>query len=134
LTERRLIYRSRVSRVGERAGELMTGGLMVLFGEQAPEALAEFSVLHEHTGFAGVLRPGLVVAIGGEAYRVTAVGERAEQNLRLLGHFVLKFDGAGVPELPGHVHVHGDCPRAVNPGSWLEIYEDDPGQVGGPGA
>jgi hypothetical protein len=34
----------------------------------------------------------------------------------------------------GSHYLHGDCPRAVNPGSWLEIHEDDPGQVGGPGA
>lgn len=133
MTRGRLIYRSRISQVGARAVELMAGGILVLFKEQAPEALAEFSVLHEHPGFTGTLRPGLMVAIGGEAYEITAVGERATDNFRLLGHIVLKFDGAGTPELPGHVHVRGSAPSTdtVKPGSWIEIYEgeNDPGEV-----
>lgn len=121
IIESRLLYRSSVRRVGTRTPEVLAGGLLILFTDCAPEALAEFSVLHDHPGFEGSLEPGQIIVIGGRSYPITAVGDRATQNFRDLGHIVLKFDGSVRPELPGHVHVHGACPESVEPGSWIEL-------------
>jgi len=42
-------YRSTVVEIGEEAGEMAEAGVLILFGEPLPEALAEVSIVHRPT-------------------------------------------------------------------------------------
>lgn len=102
-------YTSRVLRVGDEAGDLIDGGVLILFGEPLPGDLESLSVVHEPAGApAGEMRPGDELWLGDRRLTLTAVGERAQENLRTLGHVVVYTDpdpGGGL--LPGAVHADG---------------------------
>lgn len=114
---RTTLYESTVTRLGAESQEMIDVGVVILFGEPVPDALAEVSVVHDggsrETEVAP--QPGDVVVIGGAELPVLAAGEIAGANLQQLGHFVLYCDP---PEdqalLPGAVFVSGR-PAAIQP-------------------
>lgn len=72
----------------------------------------------------GELRPGQMVKINNDCYRITAVGSVATDNLKQLGHITLNFDSATDAELPGTVHLSGIAPKNINTGHRIAIYDD----------
>lgn len=104
-------YETRVTGVGELAGEFFDAGIVVLFGRDAPEEVAEISVLHEPSVTDEGVEVGCTVRIGEEALRVLAVGDVANENLVNLGHLVLKRNGQREASMPGDVCCdEGDVP------------------------
>lgn len=100
-------YTSTVLRVGEEAGELIDGGVLILFGEPLPSDLESLSVVHEPAGAPSEeMRAGDELWLGEARLTLTAVGERAQENLRTLGHVVVYTDPDG-GLLPGAVHAAG---------------------------
>jgi PTS system glucitol/sorbitol-specific IIA component len=95
-------YETEVIAVGEQAGTFFAEGILVLFGEDAPEELLEFSVVHRPS-VRGELGVGDVVSLGGEDLEILAVGHVANENLANLGHLVLKRNGLNEAPLPGDV-------------------------------
>lgn len=102
-------YQSTILRVGDEAAELIDGGVLILFGEPLPDDLESLSVVHEPAGGPSEeMRPGDELWLGGNRLVLTAVGERAHENLRTLGHIVVYTapdPDAGL--LPGAVHADG---------------------------
>jgi glucitol/sorbitol PTS system EIIA component len=102
-------YESTILRVGAETGELFEGGVLILFAEPVPEALESVSVIHRPAAEpAAEMRQGDLLHLGGETVELAAVGERADENLRTLGHivvYVTRPDGGGLP--PGAVHADG---------------------------
>lgn len=98
---------TRVTSVGDLAAEFLAEGIIVLFGNDAPEELREVSVVHHATVNVGGVSRGDQVTISGEEGTTTmvvlAVGDVANENLRNLGHLVLKRNGSTEPALPGDV-------------------------------
>ena len=105
-------YRSTVVEIGEEAREMAEAGVLILFGEPLPEALAEVSIVHRPTltlqgrGIA----VGDVVTIGGQELTITAVGDLATKNLDDLGHIVLYVNQPDQKLLPGAVLATGEIP------------------------
>jgi PTS system glucitol/sorbitol-specific IIA component len=99
------LYATQVVAVGPMAGELVAGGVLVLFGEQAPQELHDFSVLHRPTTAVAGPAPGDTIVLGDTALPVLAVGSVVADNLLNLGHLDLKADGATTPAMPGDVCV-----------------------------
>lgn len=123
----RLRYDTVVTEVGEHAGEFFDEGILVLFGEDAPPELREHAVVQRPERAEGGVEPGDEVRVDGEAMRVLAVGEVANDNLASLGHLVLKRNGAAEPALPGDVCCdQGPVPRPA-PGSVIRIAGDTEG-------
>ncbi len=127
------IYLTEVKEIGPEVPEFLEAGLMILFEAGAPPELAEIAVLHDPaTRREEPPEPGDVLEIEGHEFRITAVGYKAWQNVRELGHAVFKFDGAPEPELPGQIHLEGqgagNLGEVVRPGARLEI------RVGGAGS
>ncbi len=116
-------FRSNVLRLGDEAKEMIDGGVWIFFAEPVPDALAEVSVIHEPDGGLGdEVRAGDVLVIGRSRLDITAVGDRAAENLRSLGHVVVYVDpGPGADLLPGAIHASGavDQPR---PGDPIELH------------
>jgi PTS system glucitol/sorbitol-specific IIA component len=102
-----IYYSTTVTAIGAEAAELLDGGLLVLYGHGAPEALAEISVQHRVSGEAFDIAPpvGARVSCGSVSGAVTAVGDSAWNKVRDMGHVVLNFSGADHAERPGEICV-----------------------------
>ncbi len=102
-----IFYRTVVTAVGDEVADLLDGGVLVLYADGAPPALAEVSVLHRvqdevvgHTPSAGD-----AFTLGSLHTRITAVGETAWRKVKELGHVVINFNGATNAERPGEICV-----------------------------
>ncbi|MEA4908903.1 MAG: PTS glucitol/sorbitol transporter subunit IIA [Chloroflexi bacterium] len=104
-------YHAKITSIGPHVAAFKEEGILVLFGANAPEELAEFSILHDGARLLAPLAVGDEVHIDAHAFRVLAIGHIANQNLANLGHLILKFNGQATPELPGDVCVEaGEIP------------------------
>lgn len=116
-----VVYDTVVTAVGEQAGTFFAEGVVILFGEDAPEELAEYSVIHRPTVTAGGVAPGAVVELADEQLHVLAVGDVADDNLVNIGHLVLKRNGADAAALPGDVCCDAGPIPPLAPGDRVRI-------------
>ena len=114
-------YATTVTAVGEQVPEFIGQGLLIWFAEGAPEELHFFAGLHRPTVTAGGVRAGDVVRIDDTAFRVTAVGEVANENMVNLGHMDLKANGAAEAPLPGDICLEELPLPEPRPGTTLVI-------------
>ncbi len=118
-------YSATVLHVGPLVSEFTEAGILVFFGENAPEELYEFSVIHDGKTLEADLVPGDLVSLDGEKFEILAIGEVANANFRNLGHLVMKFNGKTTVELPGDVCVEQKSLVFLSPGSRLEVFSKD---------
>lgn len=116
-----LKYQATVTAIGELVGDFLAEGIVVLFGENAPEELAEFAILHDGTELHAPLEVGDMVCFGSACAQILAVGDVASDNLRNLGHLVLKFNGESEIEMPGDVCVEKIGIPAITVGTVLTV-------------
>ena len=114
-------YAATVTAVGEQVPEFIGQGLLIWCAEGAPEELHFFTVLHRPTVTTGGVRPGDLVRIDDAAFRVTAVGEVANDNMVNLGHMDLKANGAAEAPLPGDICLEELPLPEPRPGTTLVI-------------
>jgi PTS system glucitol/sorbitol-specific IIA component len=114
-------YDTVVDAVGELIPQFREQGLLVFFGQMAPEELHEFVILHTPTVADSAPEPGDVVELDGEAFAVTSVGHVVAENLLRLGHISLKATGETTAPLPGDVCVEQRELPEPKPGSRLRI-------------
>jgi PTS system glucitol/sorbitol-specific IIA component len=114
-------YATTVTAVGEQVPEFIGQGLLIWFAEGAPEELHFFTVLHRPTITTGGVRPGDLVRIDDRAFRVTAVGQVANDNMVNLGHMDLKANGASEAPLPGDICLEELPLPEPRPGTTLVI-------------
>jgi len=102
-------YESTILRAGEEAGDMVQGGVVILYADPIPDALESVSVVHSPAAApVREVRVGDVFRIGEEEVELTAVGERAHENLATLGHIVVYLNpDEGTSLLPGAVHGRG---------------------------
>ena len=118
------LWSADVTAIGPDAGDMIDGGVVILFGEPVPEALAEVSIVHRTTtALTRDITAGDVFRIAGRDYTVDAVGERACANLTELGHVVVYVNQPEQELLPDAVLATG--PRLVAPtvGGAVEFLE-----------
>jgi PTS system glucitol/sorbitol-specific IIA component len=116
-----LRYQSTVTGVGELAGEFFAEGIVVLFGDGAPEELLEVAVVHTPQITDGGLEPGDRIVLGDETLTITAVGPVANENLVNLGHLVIKRNGATTHAQPGDVCCDQGVIPELAPGDEIRI-------------
>ena len=114
-------YATTVTAVGEQVAEFVGQGILIWFAEGAPEELHFFTVLHRPTVTTGGVRPGDLVRIDDKAFRVTAVGDVANENMVNLGHMDLKANGAADAPLPGDICLEELPLPEPQPGTTLVI-------------
>ena len=119
-------YAATVTAVGEQVPEFIGQGLLIWFAEGAPEELHFFTVLHRPTVTTGGVRPGDLVRIDDKAFRVTAVGEVANDNMVKLGHIDMKANGASEAPLPGDLCLEELPLPEPGPGTTLVIEGEAP--------
>ena len=115
-------YDARITSVGQLAGEFIAEGILVFFSHAAPEELHEHAVVHDNTsGQTSDVRVGDTISLGEHHYKVLAVGDVANENLRNLGHLVLKFNGLTAAEMQGDINVAEGAIPEIFPGLQLSI-------------
>jgi PTS system glucitol/sorbitol-specific IIA component len=114
-------YVTQVTAVGPLFADFRAQGLVILFGEMAPQELHEFVVLHRPTVADSAPRPGDVLELAGEPFTVTAVGDVVPDNLLRLGHASVKADGNTEPPMPGDICVEAKALPDLEPGSVVRI-------------
>jgi PTS system glucitol/sorbitol-specific IIA component len=116
-------FEAHVVAVGPLVSEFLDENIVVLFGQNAPVELAEFSILHDGNGKAvrKPIAPGDAVVIGDRRFTVLAVGDVANDNFKNLGHLVLKFNGEREVEMPGDVCVEREPLPAIDVGTPIRV-------------
>ena len=115
-------YKSKIMKYGEFAEEFFDAGVMVFFGQQAPEELQEYSIIHEHRSQpTEELRPGDIITINNKPIKVLAVGSVANENFKNLGHLVIKFNDSDTVEMEGDVNVSKQPLPTPAPDSYLTV-------------
>jgi PTS system glucitol/sorbitol-specific IIA component len=127
MRELRAKYKTRVVAIGPLVPEFVEQRILVFFQVGAPPELAEFSILTEPTELVEDVRPGDRIVIDGHSYRVTAVGEVANTNLRNLGHLILKCNSRTEPELPGDVCTQAKDLPPIRVGTTIRIVGNGAG-------
>jgi len=118
-----LIYSSEIVRIGDQANLFLDEGIVVFFGDNAPEELQDFAVVHKLNEITKEIVVGSKIILSDANLEVTAVGPVANENFKNLGHLVLKLDGAVEAALPGDVSCKYDKKPVIEIGDRLEITE-----------
>ncbi|MDA8795998.1 PTS glucitol/sorbitol transporter subunit IIA [Aquiluna sp.] len=116
-----VLYRSTVTEIGELVPTFVAEGMLVFFGEGAPEELKTFCIIHKVEHQEGQVKPGDRVSIDDHSFEVLAVGSVANDNLYNLGHLNLKADGNNEADLPGDVCIAQIELPEITIGTKLEI-------------
>lgn len=119
------IYTISVTAIGPQVEEFTEAGVWIFFQTDAPDELAEFALLHEAEAPLEPLAAGQVLEIDGRRYAITGVGDRANDNIRALGHMVLKANGAHEPELPGEVCIEEQALPQPFVGMILHVWKEE---------
>ncbi len=118
------LWTSTVSHIGDDTHDMLDAGVVILFGEPVPPALADVSIVH--TGAAKPERditPGDVLVLGEDRFTVDALGAQANENLVQLGHVVVYVNQPEQELLPGAVLATGAMPKAPAVGTEIRFEE-----------
>ncbi|MFY8026409.1 MAG: PTS glucitol/sorbitol transporter subunit IIA [Aquiluna sp.] len=120
-----VLYKSSVTEIGELVPSFIAEGMLVFFGESAPEELRTFCIIHKLEHAEGQVKEGDFVSIDGHEFEILSIGSVANDNLYNLGHLNLKANGNTVADLPGDVSIAKvDLPE-VKIGTQIEITRRD---------
>jgi len=118
------IYAVSVTAIGALVEEFTEAGIWIFFRDDAPAELAEFALLHCAEAPQEPIAAGQVIEINRRRYAVTAVGAVANENVRALGHMVLKANGLTEPELPGDICIEALPLPQPSIGTTLRIWKE----------
>ncbi|MCD5001504.1 PTS glucitol/sorbitol transporter subunit IIA [Enterococcus saccharolyticus] len=99
------VFRTTVLSIGPEAELFKEEKMVILFGKDAPDTLADYCYNIEVHPTNGEITTSHELVIDHQKYKITAVGEVVLPNLENLGHITIKFDGSTTPELPGTLYV-----------------------------
>lgn len=100
-----IIYENKVKALGDFAETFAEEGMIILFGDNAPDTLADYCYSISVNPVKETIRAGQNFIIDGVVFKITAVGDVAEKNLVNLGHITIAFNGASEASLPGTIYV-----------------------------
>jgi glucitol/sorbitol PTS system EIIA component len=115
------VYAATVTKVGSQVQAFLEHGILIFFGDHAPEELHDISVLHRVEQSDDGPQPGDTIHLGDASLEILAVGEVVRDNLLNLGHLDLKADGLTTPKLPGDVCVAVGALPLLAPGDAFRI-------------
>jgi PTS system glucitol/sorbitol-specific IIA component len=116
-----VLYKSTVTEIGELVPTFVAEGMLVFFGESAPEELRTFCIIHSVEHQEGQIKEGDIVSIDGHEFEILSVGNVANDNLYNLGHLNLKANGNKEAEMPGDVSIAAVPLPEVSIGTKIEI-------------
>lgn len=115
------MYQSEITDYGTQALNFLQERMMILFWDNVPKELTEFSVCHSPREVQENMKVGDLIFIGDHRYEITAIGERANETFRTMGHCTLRFDGKSQVDLPGEIQLSGTPIYEIQIGQKIEI-------------
>ena len=118
------IFEAKVIQVGPEAQNMIQdANMLILFGGEAPEDLAEYCFKIDNKDLLGSIQKGGKLVVDSEEYLITAVGNVVEKNLTGLGHITISFDASEEGSLPGTLHVAAEKEVVIAQGTTIQIFE-----------
>ena len=97
-----MVTQSVVKEIGILVPQFKEDKLIVLFGPAAPQELRDMSVIHEFEHLEEEpLKLGGTIQVGDQTYTITALGNKANDNFKELGHISIYFQEPFDDVLPG---------------------------------
>ncbi|UFJ42360.1 PTS glucitol/sorbitol transporter subunit IIA [Brevibacillus humidisoli] len=100
-----VLLQTKVTKIGDLVADFLREKTLIIFNDDVPDELHDMAVLHTKSPTTKEVSAGDYLIVEGDSYRVTSVGEKANETLISIGHCTIKFDGATTPDLPGTLHV-----------------------------
>lgn len=117
-----ILYEGKVINIGPLVSEFIDAGILVFFGDGAPPELVEFSIIHNATELNDQIMPGDFFRLKDKNFKVLAVGDVANKNIKNLGHIILKFNGKSKAELPGDISLEKTEIPKIAIGDQFQFY------------
>ena len=118
-----VIYENKVKAMGECVNEFNDEKLLIIFGDNAPEEIADYCYSVDVNPINGEIKAGQFFEVDDERFQITAVGWEAPTTLAGLGHCTFKFNGATEPDQPGTICVEDKEMPELKIGTVLRIVE-----------
>ncbi len=98
--------------------------MLVIFDDSMvlPE-LRDFSVLHSGNKLTDIIKPGDTLQIAGSEFKILSVGNEVNNNIKSLGHIVIKFNDDKDDLLEGSIHVEDKPIPKIRIGDEIAIVE-----------
>ena len=98
--------------------------MLVIFDDSMvlPE-LRNFSVLHSGNKLTDVIKPGDTLQLAGSEFKILSVGNEVNNNIKSLGHIVIKFNNDRDDLLEGSIHVEDKPIPKIRIGDEIAIVE-----------
>lgn len=116
-----MIFETQVTNIGPEAEMFQAENMLIFFGDEAPDTLADYCYNIELKASTGEILPGMTFTFDDQAYQITAVGDVVKKNLDDLGHITLRFDGSAEAELPGTLYVEAKAMPTIHVGTKISI-------------
>ena len=118
-------YSTKVVGIGGEAEKFSRLAKMIVIFDDSmvlPE-LREFSVLHSGNKLTDVIKAGDVLKIAGSEFKILKVGNEVNNNIKNLGHIVIKFNDDKDDLLEGSIHVEDKPIPQIRIGDEIAILE-----------
>ena len=118
-------YSTKVVGIGSQVSSFISAGkMLVLFDDSMvlPE-LRNISVHHSGNHINDIIKPGNVFKIDNSEFKIIKVGNDVQNNLKNLGHVVVKFDNGKGELLEGSIHVEDKPIPKIQVGDEITILE-----------
>ena len=106
--------------------------MLVIFDDSMvlPE-LREFSVLHSGNKLVDTIKPGDVLRLADSEFKILKVGSEVNNNIKSLGHIVIKFNDDRDDLLEGSIHVEDKPIPKIRIGDEIAIVEAEAAALSG---
>ena len=118
----RPIFKTVVKEIGKDAKDFEAVNMLIFFGDEAPSALRDSCFIIDINDLERDIQAGMILKIGNSNYKITAVGNEVNTNLKNLGHIAVKFTGEEKAELPGSLYVQVKEFPCIEVGTKVEIF------------
>lgn len=100
--------------------------MLVIFDDSMvlPE-LRNFSVLHSGNKLTDAIKPGDTLKIAGSEFKILNVGQEVNNNIKSLGHIVIKFNDDKEDLLEGSIHVEDKPIPKIRIGDEIAVIETE---------
>lgn len=99
------VFETEVTNIGPEAEMFRAENMLILFGDNAPEGLAEYCYNIVMAKSTDDITTEMSLNFDNKAYKITAVGNVVDKNLNELGHITVKFTGETEAEMAGTLYV-----------------------------
>ena len=118
-------YSTKIVGIGGEVGKFTSlVKMLVIFDDSMvlPE-LRDFSVLHSGNKLTDVIKAGDFLQIADNKFKILRVGNEVNNNIRSLGHIVIKFNDDKEELLEGSLHVEDKPIPKIRIGDEISIIE-----------